>query len=182
MTTRNDATLRARRLRLMAFDIDGVMTDGTIFYTDEGIELKGFSTLDGFGIKRLQEAGIAVAIITGRKSRCVEHRARNLAIEHVFQGVEDKAGALHALLAELGIDAGQAGYMGDDVVDLKVMAACGFSAAPADAHPLAQRHAALVTAREGGRGAVREVCDFILDAQGLLDAALAPWLPAAPCR
>lgn len=180
MSAHDDAALRARSLRLMAFDVDGVMSDGTLFYTDRGEELKGFNTLDGLGLKLLMQAGIEVAIITGRRAPCVEARAANLGIRHLFQGVEDKRSALFALLAELDIDAEDAGYMGDDVVDLAVMGACGFSAAPADAHALAQRYAALVTRRDGGRGAVREVCEFILDAQGRLDAALAPWLaPAA---
>ncbi|MQY52634.1 KdsC family phosphatase [Rhodocyclus gracilis] len=167
----------ARPLRVMAFDIDGVMTDGTLFFTDEGTELKAFNTLDGLGIKLLQQAGIIVAIITGRRSPCVARRAENLGIEHLFQGIEDKRATLAAFLAEHGIDAAHAGYMGDDIVDLRVMAACGFSAAPGDAHPLAQRQATLVTQRHGGHGAVREVCEFILDAQDRLDDILAHWLP-----
>lgn len=180
MASRNDAIERARRLRLMAFDIDGVMSDGSLFYSDAGIELKGFNTRDGLGLKLLQEAGIVTAIITGRRSPCVANRAADLGISHLFQGVGDKATVLAGLLAELGIDASEAGYMGDDIVDLKVMDMCGFSAAPGDGHELAQRHAALVTQKSGGRGAVREVCEFILDAQGLLEAAFAPWLPESP--
>jgi 3-deoxy-D-manno-octulosonate 8-phosphate phosphatase (KDO 8-P phosphatase) len=180
MSAHDDAAQRARSLRLMAFDVDGVMTDGTLYYTDAGSELKGFNTLDGLGLKLLMQAGIEVAIITGRRAPCVEARAANLGIHRLYQGVEDKLGTLCALLAELGIELEEAGYMGDDVVDLAVMRACGFSAAPADAHALAQRYAALVSRRDGGRGAVREVCEFILDAQGRLDDALAPWLaPAA---
>lgn len=176
--TTGDAVARARRLRLMAFDVDGVLTDGSLFYTDEGVEIKAFNTLDGHGLKMLQQAGITVAIITGRRARCVELRAQNLGIRHLFQAVENKRETLAALLAELGIAADEAGYMGDDVVDLPIMNACGFSATPGDGHALVQCHAALTTARGGGRGAVREACEFILEAQGRLAAALAPYLPA----
>lgn len=179
MNTRNEAGARARDLRLMAFDVDGVLTDGSLYYSDEGVEIKAFNTLDGHGLKMLQNAGIVVAIITGRKARCVELRAQNLGIRHLFQGVENKREVMSGLLAELAIDAGQAGYMGDDVVDLPVMSFCGFSATPGDGHALVARHATLTTQRGGGRGAVREACEFILAAQGKLDAALAPYLPAS---
>ena len=178
-TTTDDAIARARRLRLMAFDVDGVLTDGSLFYTDEGVEIKAFNTLDGHGLKMLQQAGIVVAIITGRRARCVELRAQNLGIRHLFQAVENKRETLATLLAELGIAADESGYMGDDIVDLPIMNACGFSATPGDGHALVQRHAALTTARGGGRGAAREACEFILEAQGKLAAALAPYLPAA---
>ena len=174
-----DAAARARKLKLMAFDVDGVMTDGSLYFSDDGIEMKAFNSQDGAGLKMLLDAGIAVAIITGRKSRCVELRAENLGIKHLYQGVHDKAACLQGLLDELGIAADEAGYMGDDVMDLPVMNACGFSAAPADGHGVVLRHARLITRRNGGRAAVREVCDFILDAQGRLDAGLARYLPAA---
>ena len=174
-----DAAARARKLKLMAFDVDGVMTDGSLYFFDDGIEMKAFNSQDGAGLKMLLDAGIAVAIITGRKSRCVELRAENLGIKRLYQGVHDKAACLQGLLDELGIAADEAGYMGDDVMDLPVMNACGFSAAPADGHGVVLRHARLITRRNGGRAAVREVCDFILDAQGRLDAGLARYLPAA---
>ncbi len=182
MKARTAALAQASRLKLMAFDVDGVLSDGSLFYTDEGIEIKGFNTLDGLGLKMLQNAGIEVAIITGRRARCVELRARNLGIRHLFQAVDNKRETLDLLLAELGIVADQAGYMGDDIVDLPIMNACGFSATPADGHALVQRHAALTTARNGGRGAAREVCEFILEAQDKLDAALAPYLPTPPAN
>jgi len=181
MKPRNDALARARPLKLMAFDVDGVLTDGSLFYSDQGIEIKAFNTLDGHGLKMLQQAGVTVAIITGRRARCVELRAENLGIRHLFQAVENKRETMATLLIELGISAEQAGYMGDDVVDLPVMSACGFSATPGDGHALVRQHAALTTVRGGGRGAVRETCEFILEAQGKLDAALAPYLPA-PAR
>jgi len=166
-----------RKLRLMAFDVDGVMTDGSIWYQDDGSELKAFNALDGAGMKLLEKAGITVAIITGRRAACVEHRARNLGIGRLYQGVHDKVACLHALCAELGIEAGEAGYMGDDVMDLGAMAACGFSAAPANAHDKVIARAALVTRKIGGNGAVREVCDHILAARGRLDEQTGTWLP-----
>jgi len=171
------ATALARGVRLMAFDVDGVMTDGSIYYTDDGSELKAFNALDGAGLKMLEKAGITVAIITGRKARCVEVRARNLGIDRLYQGVHDKSACLNSLLAELGLDAAAAGYMGDDVMDLAAMGLCGFSAAPSNAHDTVLQRAALVTRKAGGHGAVREVCDFILAAQGRLDDVIAPWLP-----
>lgn len=169
---------KARRLKLMAFDVDGVLSDGSLFYTDDGIEIKAFNTLDGHGLKMLQQAGIVVAIITGRKARCVELRMQNLGIRHLFQAVEDKRATLATLLTELGLSFEEAGYMGDDIVDLPIMNACGFSATPGDAHTLVQKYATLTTTRGGGRGAARDACEFILDAQGKLEAALAPYLPS----
>lgn len=173
------AQAKAKHLKLMAFDVDGVLSDGSLFYTDDGIEIKAFNTLDGHGLKMLQQAGIVVAIITGRKARCVELRMQNLGIRHLFQAVEDKRATLETLLAEYGLDFAEAGYMGDDVVDLPIMNACGFSATPGDGHALVQKFAAVTTKRDGGRGAAREVCEFILAAQGKLDTALAPYLPGS---
>ena len=169
---------KARRLKLMAFDVDGVLSDGTLFYTDEGIELKAFNCLDGLGLTLLRQSGVKVAIITGRRTRCVEIRMQNLGIDLLYQGVKDKLATMSELLARLGLQPEEAGFMGDDLIDLKVMAACGFAAAPADAQELARRHADVISSKEGGRGAVREICEFILAAQGTLDSALAPYLPA----
>jgi 3-deoxy-D-manno-octulosonate 8-phosphate phosphatase (KDO 8-P phosphatase) len=169
---------RARRLKLMAFDVDGVLSEGSLFYTDEGIEMKAFNSLDGVGINMLQRMGITVAIITGRKARCVELRMQNLGIELLYQGISDKLGTLHELLDKLGLRPEEAGYMGDDIVDIRIMDACGFSAAPADAHDMAKDYARFVSSKIGGRGAVREVSEFILDAKGMLDEALAPYLPS----
>lgn len=177
MISRAAAQAQARQLKLMAFDVDGVLSDGSLFYADDGIEIKAFNTLDGLGLKMLQNAGIVVAIITGRRARCVEQRAHNLGIRHLFQAVDNKRETLDLLLTELGISADQAGYMGDDIVDLPIMNACGFSATPSDGHALVQHYASLTTARGGGRGAARETCEFILDAQGKLEAAFAPYLP-----
>jgi 3-deoxy-D-manno-octulosonate 8-phosphate phosphatase (KDO 8-P phosphatase) len=176
MDTHLTAQVRASKLKLMAFDVDGVLTDGSLYYTDQGVEIKAFNTLDGHGLKMLQQAGIAVAIITGRRARCVELRAENLGIGHLFHGVENKLEQMQALLTELSISPEEAGYMGDDVVDLPVMRALGFSATTADGHALMNQHVSFTSTRNGGRGAAREVCDFILQAQDKLEPAMARYL------
>lgn len=173
-----DLIARARRLKLMAFDVDGVMTDGRIYYTDEGSELKAFNTLDGHGMKMLASAGVQLAIITGRTSRCVQARAANLGITLLQQGVHDKLSAMRELVATLGLSLDEAGYIGDDVVDLPVMLACGFSAAPGNAHPAVRTRARWVATLKGGEGAVREMCDALLVARGQYDDAMAPYLAA----
>jgi 3-deoxy-D-manno-octulosonate 8-phosphate phosphatase (KDO 8-P phosphatase) len=170
------ASERASGIRLMAFDIDGVMTDGRLYFTPSGEELKAFHSRDGVGVKMLQSAGVHIAIITGRSSRVVELRAQNLGITLVMQGIEDKQAALAGLARDLGLDPAQTGYMGDDVVDIKVMRSCGFSASVADGHSLARAAADYVSQASAGAGAVREVCEFILCAQGRLDDALRRYL------
>lgn len=171
---------KARGLRLMGFDVDGVLTDGTLWFSAQGDEMKGFNTLDGHGLKMLAESGVTLAIITGRRSRAVELRAANLGIELLLQGVEDKRLAMQNLLEARGLSFAEAGYMGDDIVDLPVLRACGFSASVPNGHALVQHHVDHVTQSEGGRGAVREVCELILAAQGKLDTALAPYLTDIP--
>ncbi len=162
------ASHAAARVRLMGFDVDGVLTDGSLYFTPKGDEIKAFSSLDGHGLRMLQAAGIKVAIISGRSSRALELRAANLGIDELHMGVDDKRSCMHEIVGRGGLSPSQAGYMGDDVVDLPVLRACGFSAAPADAHEFVRRHVDLVTTRPGGRGAAREVCDFVLEAQGML--------------
>lgn len=166
----------ASQVRLMGFDVDGVMTDGSLYFTPNGEELKVFSSLDGHGLKMLQQAGIEVAIISGRSSRALELRAANLGIRELHMGVEDKRACLLSLLERRNLAASAAGYMGDDVVDLPILRTCGFSAAPADAHEFVRRHVGYVAGKPGGRGAVREVCDFLLASQGRLDAMLSAYL------
>ena len=161
---------KARPLRLMGFDVDGVLTDGTLYFTAQGDEMKAFSSLDGHGLKMLAAAGVRLAIITGRRSRAVELRAQNLGIELLLQGVEDKRTAMAELLAGQGLGFAEAGYMGDDVVDLAILRACGFSATVPDGHELVRRHVDYVAQRPAGGGAVREVCELILRAQGKLEA------------
>jgi 3-deoxy-D-manno-octulosonate 8-phosphate phosphatase (KDO 8-P phosphatase) len=157
---------RARRIRLAAFDVDGVLTDGTLYYTDSGEELKAFNVLDGHGMKMLQESGVPLAIVSSRSSRCVEHRARNLGIELLIQGAADKSSALDELLRRCGIGAGAVAYAGDDLVDLPVMRRCGLALTVPDAPAIVRHHAHYVTRARGGRGAAREMCDLILRARG----------------
>ena len=170
------AKFAASRVRLMAFDVDGVMTDGNLYFTPNGEEIKVFSSLDGHGLKTLRDGGVEVAIISGRSSRALELRAANLGITELHMGVDDKRACLAAMLERRNLAASTAGYMGDDVVDLPILRACGFSAAPADAHEFVRRHVAYVAGKPGGRGAVREVCDFVLASQGRLDALLSAYL------
>lgn len=172
----DDAIARARKIRLIAFDVDGIMTDGTLFLADDGQEYKGFNSLDGHGLKMLQRSGVALAIITGRSSRVVEHRARNLGIDIVHQGAHDKLVVYQALCHELSIDPEATAYMGDDVVDLPVMRRAGLAITVPAAPELVKAHSHYTTRREAGRGAVREACEFLMRAQGTLDAALAPYL------
>ncbi len=174
MTT--DLLQRARAIKLVAFDVDGVMTDGTLFLADDGQEYKGFNSLDGHGLKMLKGTGVQLAIITGRSSRVVEHRARNLGIDIVHQGAHDKLVVYEALCRELGIDCAATAYMGDDVVDLPVMRRAGLAITVPAAPELVKAHSHYTTVREAGRGAVREACEFLMRAQGTLDAALAPYL------
>lgn len=166
----------ASRVVLMGFDVDGVLTDGSLYFTPGGDEIKAFSSLDGHGLKMLQSAGVEVVIISGRRSRALELRAANLGIRELHMAVEDKRACLGQLLAQRGLDWRAAGYMGDDVVDLPILRACGFSATTADGHDFVKQHVQFVTERSGGRGAAREVCDLILDARGDLKRMLADYL------
>lgn len=171
-----DALAKAAGIRLMGFDIDGVMTDGKLYFSPRGDEMKAFFTRDGLGLKMLEAAGIRLAIITGRSSEIVAQRAANLGITRVLQGVGNKRAAMAELLAREGLEFAQAGYMGDDIVDVAVMAACGFAASVGDGHALARRQADYVAQAPAGGGAVREVCELILRAQGRLDEIVASYL------
>jgi len=161
---------RARKIRVAIFDVDGVLTDGALYYADPGDELKAFSVRDGHGIRMLRDSGVAAAIISGRSSRALEARARNLGIELLFQGAADKLAAFGELLARCGARAEACAYVGDDLPDLPVMARCGLAVAVPDAPAPVRRHAQYVTRARGGRGAVREACEIILYAQGALAA------------
>lgn len=171
-----NTVVKAARVALMGFDVDGVLTDGTLYYSARGDEMKGFTTRDGHGIRMLMDAGIRVAIITGRRSEIVEQRAKNLGIDLVLQGIDDKRTAMQELLSKLNLRFEEAGYMGDDVVDLPLLRACGFSATVADAHALVLERVDHVSAHPGGRGAVRDVCELLLKAQHKFDAAMARYL------
>ena len=168
-----DAVQRARALRLAIFDVDGVMTDGTLYIGAQGEAFKAFNILDGHGVKMLQSAGIATAIISGRASEAVQRRAAELAIAHVVQGASDKLAAFHALLAQLGLEPSACAYVGDDLPDLPVMKACGLAVAVANAVDGVKARAHYVTRTPGGRGAVREFCELVLRAQGQLADARA---------
>jgi 3-deoxy-D-manno-octulosonate 8-phosphate phosphatase (KDO 8-P phosphatase) len=165
------AHAKARGIRLMGFDVDGVMTDGRLYFSPAGDEMKAFFSRDGLGLKMLARAGVRLAIITGRDSPIVTRRAENLGISRVMQGVEDKRGAMADLLAREGLSFAEAGYMGDDVIDLGVLTACAFAATVPDAHPLVRQEADYVATAAAGAGAVREVCELILAAQGQWPAA-----------
>ena len=172
----SEATERARALRLMAFDVDGVLTDGVLSLADDGKEIKNFHTLDGLGMKLLQSAGVELALITGRESRLVARRATELGVEHVFQGADDKLAVLEALRRRLGIAMTACGYMGDDLPDLPLLTRCGFAASVPEAPEAVRERVHYVSRRPGGRGAVREVCELILTAQGALAAAVGRYL------
>ncbi|MDF2445050.1 MAG: kdsC [Moraxellaceae bacterium] len=175
-TQMDDVMQLATGIRLLALDVDGVLTDGRLYFAEDGQELKTFDTQDGHGIKMLMQAGVQCAIITGRNTKLVERRARNLGIAHLLQGREDKLVALRELSSELGVALEHIAYVGDDWPDLPALRAVGLGVAVANAHQELRVHADYVTRLEGGRGAVREVCDLILKAQDRYDTALAPYL------
>lgn len=167
---------RAARIRLVVFDVDGVLTDGSLFLDDNGMEYKAFHSRDGHGMKMLQESGVEIAIITGRSSRVVTERMNSLGIRHVLQGRLAKLPALLELLEATGVSAEAVAYAGDDVVDLPVMRRVGLAVAVADAHPFVKQHAHWQTPNRGGQGAARDVCELIMEAQGTLQQALARYL------
>lgn len=172
----HDGLQRARRVKLIAFDVDGVMTDGTLFLGDDGQEFKGFHSLDGHGLKMLKGSGVELAIITGRTSRVVEHRAANLGITHLYQGAHDKLEIYQQLLAKLGLLPEETAYMGDDVVDLPVMRRVGLAISVPAAPDLVKAHSHYITSREAGRGAVREACEWLMRAQNTFDSMMAAYL------
>lgn len=156
----------ARDIRLAVFDVDGVFTDGRLYYGAEGEQLKAFHVRDGVGIKALRAAGIATAVITGRNSEMVNRRMQELGVEHVQQGREDKGDALQELVDRLGLELGQVAYTGDDTPDISAMQKAALAFTVNDAHPDVVRAADWRTSAPGGRGAVREICDLLLDARG----------------
>lgn len=170
-----DAKLAARvlPLRMMIFDVDGVLTDGRVIYHDDGSEIKAFDVQDGHGIKLLQRAGLEVALITGRYCRAVEHRARGLGIQRVAQDAKVKLDVYRNMLAETGLSDREVGYMGDDLIDIPVMRQVGFAVAVPNASPHVLPYAHYISSAAGGRGACREVCELILQAQGLWEKVTA---------
>lgn len=171
-----DIRERAARVRLLGLDVDGTLTDGRLIHSDAGTESKAFHVHDGLGLKLLGEHGIAVALVTARRSPVVEARARELGLPHVHQGVRDKRDCLRALCAGLGLAPDQAAFMGDDLPDLPALGFAGFSVAPANAHPWVRERVHWRTQHAGGAGAVRELADLLLAAQGHAEAVLARFL------
>ena len=163
---------KLRNIRLLLLDVDGVMTDGKIIYTDQGAEIKEFHVRDGLGIRMLILAGVEVGIVTGRNSPALKHRCSNLGISIVFDGVREKAVVLDEIVRSKAVSPDQIAFMGDDLPDLPLMRRVGFCIAVRDAHPSVTGEAHMVTTANGGYGAVREVCDAILKAQGLWEKAL----------
>jgi 3-deoxy-D-manno-octulosonate 8-phosphate phosphatase (KDO 8-P phosphatase) len=172
----NEVMARAANIRLVIFDVDGVMTDGRLILGDDGLEYKAFNSQDGLGMKLLKASGVELAIITGRTSNVVTRRAESTGIGYFFQGVEDKLEAFHQLLVQTGLTPAQCAFMGDDVVDLPPMRRCGLAVTVPAAPPLVKQYAHLVTEREAGHGAVRELCEFLMRAQGTFDTQMAQFL------
>jgi 3-deoxy-D-manno-octulosonate 8-phosphate phosphatase (KDO 8-P phosphatase) len=172
------AELKQRILpvRMMIFDVDGVLTDGRVIYMDDGAEIKEFDAQDGHGIKLLQRAGIEVALISGRACRAVEHRALGLGIVRVYQGSKVKIEPYEQLLADTGLKEHETGFMGDDLIDIPVMRRAGFAVAVPNGAPHIFPYAHYITRASGGRGAAREVCEMILRVQGLWESVMERYL------
>ncbi|BCB70553.1 MULTISPECIES: KdsC family phosphatase [Halomonadaceae] len=176
-----DALLdRLRRVKLLAIDVDGVLTDGRLYFQADGIEIKAFHTQDGHGLKLLKRVGIHVALITGRDSPMVSQRAAALGITHVYQGCEDKLTTLRALCQRLDITLEQVAYCGDDLPDLAPIKRSGVGITVPNAPDYMHPHADWITERLGGHGAVREICDTLLTSQGHWDAVLDTYLHGQP--
>ncbi len=175
----NDLNQRLQKIKLLILDVDGVMTDGGLTIGDDGQEYKTFHSHDGLGMKLLKASGVSLAIITGRTSNVVKKRAESTGVAHFYQGVEDKLEAFQDLMKSSGLQAEQCAFMGDDVVDLPPMLKCGLAIAVPDSPALLLERAHYVTRKAGGRGAVREVCELIMQAQGTFDAQMAQFLTQA---
>ena len=162
----------AKKIKLVIFDVDGVLTDGSLFFGDDGQEYKAFYSRDGLGIKMLQRTGVEVGVITARNSELVKHRMKNLDIQHFYQGRLDKIVAYQEMIETLNVTPEQTAYAGDDVVDLPVMKQVGLAIAVQDAHPFVKKHSHWITDHNGGRGAARDICELIMEAQGTLEEQL----------
>tara|TARA_B110000914_G_C15362884_1_gene399413 strand:+ start:216 stop:749 length:534 start_codon:yes stop_codon:yes gene_type:complete len=172
----NKATNSAKSIKLLILDVDGVLTDGGLYFDDNGSEFKRFNALDGHGIKMLLDSSIEVAIISARHAKCVAHRMDGLGVKHYYQGQSNKTIAFEELLTKLDLQPNQVAYVGDDVIDLPVMSKVAMPIAVANAHPYVKEHAVLTTQNTGGNGAVREVCDLLLTAQNKYDGLMAAYL------
>lgn len=160
----------------MVFDVDGVLTDGTLWYGPRGEAFKAFHAFDGHGLKLLAASGVACGILSGRRSDAVSARAAELGVAHVLQGIEDKLGAFRNLLRETGLEFDATGFMGDELVDLPVLTRCGLACAPREAPEAVRSRAHYVAAAPAGRGAAREVCEVVMRAQGTLARAIEGYL------
>jgi 3-deoxy-D-manno-octulosonate 8-phosphate phosphatase (KDO 8-P phosphatase) len=167
---------RARRIRLAIFDVDGVLTDGTIYMGERGEEMKAFNILDGLGLKMLSASGVITALMSGRKSKMVMLRAKEMGISYPLQGVVDKLDAYQKLLRKLRIAEEESSFMGDDLPDVPVLRRCGLAFSVPNAPEIVRSHAHYVTRAKGGRGAAREACEFLMQARGTLDQQLRPYL------
>lgn len=167
---------KAKKIRLVVFDVDGVLTDGSLFLGDDGQEYKAFNSLDGHGMKMLQRTGVEIGIITGRTSKVVSMRMDSLNVQHVYQGQLEKLPAYQTLKKDLGLEDDQIAYVGDDVVDLPIMRQVGLAIAVQDAHHLVRQHSHWQTPSGGGRGAAREVCELVMEAQGNLERSFQGYL------
>ncbi len=163
---------KAAQIKLVIFDVDGVLTDSSLYLGDDGQEYKAFNSKDGLGMKLLQQSGVPIAIITARQSNVVKLRMESLGIEHLYQGQSEKLPAFEMLLEKLSLDAAEVAYVGDDLVDLPIMIRCGLAIAVADSHEQAIEQAHWVTEKGGGRGAAREVCELIMAGQGTLEKTI----------
>ena len=167
---------KAKKVKLLILDVDGVLTDGKLLFDGQGREYKSFHARDGHGIKLLRQTGVEVAVISGRKSNSVALRMKDLGIEYVYQGQEDKIMAFNEIIRSLSIQAEAAAHVGDDLLDLPIMRRVGLSIAVNDANFAVKEYADWCTSLSGGQGAVREVCDFIMQAQGNLEAVINSYL------
>jgi len=167
---------KAKSIRIVIFDVDGVLTDGTLYFTDSGEEIKAFNSRDGHGMKMLKASGVELAIITARESRSVKLRAENLNITLLYQGEKNKLKVFESLVTKLKLDMSSCAYVGDDLIDLPVMTRCGLSICVPSSPILVKKHAHYVTNSEGGQGAVREVCEMIMRSQGTLDEQVEKYL------
>lgn len=167
---------KAKKIKLLILDVDGVLTDGKLFFDNQGNEYKSFHVRDGFGLKLLRTTGVEVAVISGRKSTSVDLRMKNLDIEHVYQGHENKREAFEEVIGKLKVSPDQVAFVGDDLIDLLIMSRVGLAIAVEDANLAVKQRADWCTRFPGGHGAVREVCDLIMQAQGHFEGLIAAYL------
>lgn len=165
-TVSNALTLKAKKIKLLLLDVDGVMTDNRLIYGDDGQEYKAFYTRDGHGMVMLQKSGIDIGIITGRESPLVANRMRDLKVKHLYQGVPDKLPTFLELVNKLSLKMSEIAYVGDDILDLPILTRVGLSVTPADGDQEVKSRVDYISQYRGGQGCVREVCEILMKAQG----------------